>query len=537
MDAGERTEVPLQLAAGETGKTRRHSSLVRTRPLHSSDVQIYRLCEDLTEILVYSMVVFGPWAFGTTERWSIQTMSFAGYGLGVLLAIKVWIRFRHGYQPARWDTNMAGNPNSEIRNPRNHCGEGSRVFSALLGALTVLILAYCLVSAVNVRARYSPETNNFEYYDCITWLPHSFDGRASWLAFWTFLGLACSFWAVWDWLPGKTDGEERPGRDCLGRGSADPAPLFPARLRRLLWVLALNGGLLGVESIVQRLDNCPRLLFLMTPRIHQTAETQFGPYAYRANAAQYFNLLWPVCVGFWWMLNRSYGTRRKAYHALLICAAIMAACPIISTSRGGAIVSLGITALGAALLGLSYCVFTAGGKESRRNRTVTLSALGMFFVAALALGFAMGWKGLRPRMAALDEGFEGRERTYRIVRKIADDYPLFGTGPGTFESVSELYRPRTDEFWPAQAHNDWLETRITFGWVGSLLIYAALATMLLRWFARGGIHGGRRFMILTWLALAGCLVHARFDFPFQVHSILFLFLLLCAIVFNLARRA
>jgi len=58
----------------------------------------------------------------------------------------------------------------------------------------------------------------------------------------------------------------------------------------------------------------------------------------------------------------------------------------------------------------------------------------------------------------------------------------------------------------------------------------------LRWFFRGGIHGGRRFVILMWLALAGCLVHARFDFPFQVHSILFLFILLCAILVNLSRR-
>jgi len=81
-----------------------------------------------------------------------------------------------------------------------------------------------------------------------------------------------------------------------------------------------------------------------------------------------------------------------------------------------------------------------------------------------------------------------------------------------------------------------LETRITFGWVGSALIALAFATVVLRWFARGGIHGGRRFVLLMWLALGGCLVHARFDFPFQMHSIVFLFLVLCATLFNLSRR-
>jgi len=42
---------------------------------------------------------------------------------------------------------------------------------------------------------------------------------------------------------------------------------------------------------------------------------------------------------------------------------------------------------------------------------------------------------------------------------------------------------------------------------------------------------------LVWLALGGCLVHARFDFPFQIHSTLLLFLVLCAMLFGLSRHA
>jgi len=139
-------------------------------------------------------------------------------------------------------------------------------------------------------------------------------------------------------------------------------------------------------------------------------------------------------------------------------------------------------------------------------------------------------------MARISEGFESREQMYDSARPMAADYPVFGTGPGTFETVFQLYRISTDTYWPAQLHNDWLETRITFGWIGSALIGLAFLAVALRWFARGGIHGGRRFVVLIWLALAGCLVHARFDFPFQIHSIVFLFLILCAVLFNLSRR-
>ena len=140
-------------------------------------------------------------------------------------------------------------------------------------------------------------------------------------------------------------------------------------------------------------------------------------------------------------------------------------------------------------------------------------------------------------MAQLSEGFDTREHMYRVARPMADDYPLFGTGPGTFESVFQLYRISTGTYWPAQLHNDWLETRITFGWAGSSLIALAFLTVVLRWLFPGGIHGGRRFMILIWLALAGCLVHARYDFPFQIYSIVFLFLVLSAILSVLTRRA
>ena len=139
-------------------------------------------------------------------------------------------------------------------------------------------------------------------------------------------------------------------------------------------------------------------------------------------------------------------------------------------------------------------------------------------------------------MTELSEGFDGREEMYAAARPMAADYPVFGTGPGTFENVFQLYRISTDTYWPVQLHNDWLETRITFGWVGLGMILAALVAVLLRWFARGGIHGGRRFVTLIWLALGGCLAHARFDFPFQIHSILFLFLICCAILSNLSRR-
>ena len=563
--------MPVQKPHGIAKAADRPGRVRKIRPLRVLDVQIYQACEVLTEGIIYLMVLFSPWAFGTSEPWSIWVMNIAGYFLGAMLAVKLVIRRLKDYRPPRWDErgkaeigkaesrkqqaegrergSEVRGQSSGVRGQRSEASSqrsvvrGRRLLTpsrltATLAVLTAAILGYCLVSALNARATCDdPDTGSFTYHDgYIPWLPHSLDSSSTWFAFWSYLGLAFSFWAVRDWLLGKSAAEQRPERRANGPGGEAKAEFFPARLRLLFWVLAINGGLLGLEGIIQRLEGSGKLLFLVRPAIHKTAAAQFGPYAYYANAAQYFNLLWPGCLGFWWMLHRSRGSRRQGHYVVLVCCAIMAACPIISTSRGGALIAAGTLLLSTLFLGTTHFLLAARRSEERRTRLITLGLLALFFGGALGLGVSLGWKALKPRMAMLSEGLQHREEMYDAARPMAADYPVFGTGPGTFATVSLLYPVPSETNWWVQLHNDWLETRITFGWVGSAMIALAFATVLLRWFARGGIQGGRCFVPLLWLALGGCLVHARFDFPFQMYSIVFLFLVLCAVLFNLSRR-
>jgi hypothetical protein len=487
--------------------------------LRAADVQLYRVCDDLSGLLIFPMLIFGSWAFGTTDPWSVWIMNIAGYALGILLLAKLFIRGPKGYTALRWE-----NYSIHSATKTRHRHPLARLLTRGLAGLTLAVLAYCLVSALNARATYNSDTRLFEYHKCLAWLPHSLDSHRTWFTFWTYLGLAASFWAVRDWLLGMTPAEERTIRNSEFAGHHSSFAI-PSRLRQMLWVLCLNGALLGVECIVQRASGSSKLLFLIQPLVNPEGESQFGPYHYRSNAAQYFNLLWPVCLGFWWSLQRAGGLRFKLHHALLFCAAIMAACPIISTSREGALVSAGMLILAVIIL----AVF--GIPKS------SFAMLGIFLVLALALGWYFGWSSLEPRLEQIGEGYQNREAMYDAAKPMAADYPIYGTGPGTFGTVFQLFLISPSTYWPAQLHNDWLETRITFGWAGMALLLAALACVGLRWFAPGGIRAGRRFVILIWLALAGCLIEARFDFPFQIHSILFLFLVFCAALFSMSHRS
>ncbi len=170
----------------------------------------YKACDGATQAVIYFMVIFTPWAFGTTDNWSIWVANISAYLLGGLLMIKWMIRWKTGYQPERWGTSAREE------------GGGLRISRGLniaLAGLTVLILGYCLTGALNARASFDPKTNHFEYHDCIEWLPASYDSVSTWQAFWSYLGLAFFFWATHDWLLGQTSKERRESRSEDGEDS------------------------------------------------------------------------------------------------------------------------------------------------------------------------------------------------------------------------------------------------------------------------------------------------------------------------------
>lgn len=456
------------LEAAEASKPSRPSA----RLLHLVDG-----CELLTGCLICGMAVFSPWAFGTTQTWSIRSMNAAGYGLGIL-----WLA-RRALQGKR------------LRySERSESVSGISTHEKAEAILIGLLLAYVLVSAANARTTFMRTGNYFVYHQNIAWLPASMDATATWNVFLNLLALAASFWAIRGWMQG---GEHR--------------------VSTLLCLLACNGAALSVEGILQRLESSGTLLFLVRPRENPLAEAQFGPWAYRGSAASYFNLLWPACLGFWASLDKERMSNLKPA-LLLICSGLMATAPPISGSRGGALINTALL-----VLSTGYLVW----RSIRKGRgSIRLPAI--FLLMVMLVGGGLGATSLFPRLADSAAGFMLREELNRAAAPMRADYPLFGTGPGSFETVSQHYRPSPESAWLAQLHNDWLETLITFGWTGTALIIALLTTVLGRHF-RTARSGDNPRSTLLLLGLAGTLIHARWDFPFQIYSVGFLFVLLCAV--------
>jgi len=474
--------------------TQASPSQIPSRPASRS---LDRAWDVLTGALLMAGVVFAPWAYGTTEPWSMDVLNFNGWCLGSLWLVRQW---RDGWSgrsgPSPWPVRA-------------------------LGWLTLAILAYELVSLLNAQAVYDPATLSFLPRTQIAWLPGTLDPAAGGRLLQRDIALAGTFWAVHRWLAG-------PHSSGAGRGEGVASPLLGTRHQWLIWLLVVNGLALGAEGYWQRRSGSNKLLFRVRPAINRRVEQQFGPYAYRNNAVQYLSMIWPLGLGFWAAASRPktpLPMPAAGQVCLLASTAAVSVVALMTRSRTGAVVGVwAMLAAGAVLL-------VARWKDGWRQRLLVAGlALGI-----LVAGLTAGWSRISHRMQAGDYFADaGRAELRTAGWRMFRENLLYGTGPGTFETIYPLYRPAPDALWYSQMHCDWLETLSTFGVAGMVLVVGALGALFLRWTVpstatSGGVAPGE-LIALAWLGLGSCLVHALVDFPFQVYSVLHLFVLIAALL-------
>lgn len=335
---------------------------------------------------------------------------------------------------------------------------------------------------------------------------NSVDPPTSAFALWGYAGLAALFWAIRDWV--KED---------------------PKISRKLLWWILLNAAVIGVVALFSRVTNSREVLWLYQPEVTSRYYI-FGPFEYRATASQFFNMLWPAAAGLYLHDRAARISPAFPVSALIL----LAACPIITSSRGGMLMfALGCIILGAALI---------------LSRRISIQPTRLIFIALaiFAIFAAFGiqpvqkrWRESRSIQKFLD--LSGRlhqnENSWRIIA----DHPWQGVGPGAYEPAFRLYgfknafKPDRDdprerktwEFFYAKAHNDWLQILAEWGVPGALLIVVTLLIAgLSPYFGRTnepllhiGIGSGLLITVL----------HAAFDYPLQNFAILTHFVALLAL--------
>jgi O-antigen ligase len=227
------------------------------------------------------------------------------------------------------------------------------------------------------------------------------------------------------------------------------------------------------------------------------------------------NLIWPLGLGLFIQLGREnldYGKRRigNGPELLLIpCTILAVSGPIISSARGGALVMIGLLILAA----VSMVLLNVRSKFLRFSVSMAL------FIG-LGTAYHLGWEKIEPRLVDLMQGLKGRSVISEVTIKMIDEYPVFGSGPGSFEALAQFELSSSFTVWESWAHNDYLEFYLTFGEVGGVIIVAIVVLLIMQYitiFWRDSIGSFQWFALL---AVVGVATHAILDFPLQVYSIL-----------------
>jgi hypothetical protein len=514
-----------------TKKTaQRRKSAKHSRSFHIDSERIYETIDQTSGILIYTSIIFGPWAFGSVHPWSIWTLNYIGYALGLLLLSKKLLRSRLFHKHTQ-------RPDTQVLSKEEF---GTKV----LAGLSTLIILYILVHAINSAAVFNENTLVFDYSKSyIHWLPHSFDASKTWQIFWQYLSLYFAFWAIREWLIEDETGKFTPSAKArfaaYSATGKEPSILF-RKTKKLLYLITFNGSLIALVGILQKFEGSQKLLWIYEPTMLKAAIQHFGPFAYRGNGAAYINIVLPLGLYLFLKLKSSDLPSPQRYRIgsgprvlFLPVLLFLFVAPILSNSRGGFIV-----------LGLLTMILLFVFLKKSRKKLLFLSVSGMtlaiVFFGALNLGGDETISRLRDTLKyGLGNSKATRFDIYQHFPAMIRDSPTWGTGPGTFSSVYQVHRGPTINVrgwksedmhqndrivsWSAWAHSDPLEFLITFGWFGTSLLILTLITVLTVPLLQRQTTYPAPYIYLYYSALTGALLHSCVDFPFQVYSILHLF--------------
>ena len=270
-----------------------------------------------------------------------------------------------------------------------------------------------------------------------------------------------------------------------------------------------------------------------------------GTFINRNHFSGFLEMLFPLALGYLLARTKFFGLRKglslkekvlwlgqeKLQKAVVIglVPVLIGLGIIFSRSRTGIFVFLATLALAAVLISAAGW---SGGGGRRVAGTVRTVALVVLFAAVLI--------GIRPvieRFSWSDLEKEQRPVFYRNTLGIVSDYPLTGTGAGTFQNAYPRYQKKSTPWLLDHAHNDYLEILAESGLPGGgCLILAAFGILVVLY----GRWAGRRdpfvkgILLGALLGITALLIHSLTDFNLRIPANAAYFVALYALALRLS---
>jgi len=222
------------------------------------------------------------------------------------------------------------------------------------------------------------------------------------------------------------------------------------------------------------------------------------------------------------------GFREMKLFLMIVLAILLFISLMLSLSRGGGL---------GALTGLIFmCVALFFNPYFHSKKLLITLVFGFFVVSFIVLSSTSVVKRIRT-IEEMETISKLRSRVARAtywggVVKMIKDYPLLGTGPGTFATVFTQYQPPGFASRYFDAHNDYLQFTSETG----LALVPVMVWMIIAFFVKGFKklnHPSRLVRGTTLGAMSGVtaiLFHSIFDYNLHIPANAILFTVLAAIV-------
>jgi len=314
--------------------------------------------------------------------------------------------------------------------------------------------------------------------------------------------------------------------------------LLVRRRRRLLWLcsaIVAAGLLQAVYGSLMHLVGVD-ITVLGTPILHSSAAS--GSYVNRNHLAGLLEMSLAVGIGLmiaqledkpqrnWKTFVRDTAELLlSAKAALRVLLVVMVVALVMTRSRTGN------TAFFASLLIAGVTALVLSRKAAPRGTVILIASLIAIDVLVIGTWFGVERTLKRIEQTTLHQVEERADPSVYAAR-IFDDYPVFGTGGGTFYTAFTRYRGRDIDAYYDHVHNDYVQVLTETGVIGIALAgmavlasYACALIALVR--RRDSVARGVAFSAVMGITALG--FHSAADFNLQIPANALIFTILLAL--------
>lgn len=292
------------------------------------------------------------------------------------------------------------------------------------------------------------------------------------------------------------------------------------RIKKIFNVIILIGFIIAVFAIIQKLSYNGKIFWL---RKLTRGGSPFGPFVNRDHYAGYMGMIVPIA------LCKLFTIKQIEKRMLLgFCSVIMISSLILSLSRGGVLFFM------AGVIFLSVMLFLVR-KSDRKKLIYLLGIIFTVFLFVFWLGVAPVIDRLSTLAAKEKDYFPARMPTWRATVELIKDYPVTGTGIGTFEYVFPKYRTPDIKKRFRHAHNDYIQLLAEMG-IPGVIVVSFFFTVCIGMFVRRLKNNARKEIVYYQIGgITSCMImllHSFFDFNLRIPSNALLFIVITGLTYS-----